>query len=141
MWWIRMFLHLQSTSMVCYLNSQITSHYLSSTITNNLLLELEIDHCLAKLSRRVWDKNWLTLCTKLKVFQACVLSTWLYSWTTYARQENHLESFHFCCLLCVFIITWRDKVINTPVLGQTDSWCVHFLLSISSLMSGSHTWN
>lgn len=37
----------------------------------------------------------------LKVYQTCVLSTLLYgskSWTTYARQETQLKTFHLHCL-------------------------------------------
>ena len=58
-------------------------------------------HALSKLSKRVWENSQLTLNTKLKVYQARVLSTLLYgseSWTTYARQDNRLESFHLRCL-------------------------------------------
>ena len=78
--------------------------YLGSTITNNLSLDAKIEKPIAKaaavmskLSERVWENHQLTLKTKLKVYQACVLSTLLYgieSWTAYARRENRLESFH-----------------------------------------------
>ena len=56
---------------------------------------------MSKLSKKVWENHQLTFNTKLKVYQACVLSTLLYgseSSTTYARQENRLESFHVDCL-------------------------------------------
>ena len=65
------------------------------------------------------------------MYQACVLSTLLYgseSWTTYARQENRLESFHLRCLRRVLGITWQDKVINTAVLGRAGSQSIHHLL-------------
>ena len=89
---------------------EVSDHftYLASTITSNLSLDAELDKRIAKaaavmaqLSKRVWTNKQLTLNTKLKVYQACVLSSLLYgseSWTTYARQENRLESFHIRCL-------------------------------------------
>lgn len=112
--------------------------YLGSTITNNLLLGMEIDihiskvaAVIVKLNKRVWNNSQLTLCTKLKVFQTCVLSTLLYgseTWTIYVRQENHLESFHLCCLRHIHDIT--------AVLEQASS-----LLSTLALMSGSCALN
>ena len=86
---------------------------------------------MTRLSKRVWSNNQLTSNTKLQVYQACILSTLLYgseSWTTYARQENCLESFHLCCLHRILGITWQDKVINTAVLGRAGSHSIHLLL-------------
>ena len=112
--------------------------YLGSIISSNLSLDNEIDKHIAKaasvmarLSKRVWSNNQLTSNTKLQVYQACVLSTLLYgseSWTTYARQENRLESFHLHCLCHILGITWQDKVTNTVVLGCAGSHSIHLLL-------------
>ena len=100
---------------------EVTDHftYLGSTVTSNLSLDKEIDKriakaaaVLSKLSKRVWNISQLTLNTKLKVYQACVLSTLLYgseSWTTYAQQENRLESFHLRCLRRIMGITWHHR--------------------------------
>ena len=65
------------------------------------------------------------------MYQTCVLSRLLYgseSWTTYARQENCLESFHLRCLHCILGITWQDKVTNTAVLGRAGTHSIHLLL-------------
>ena len=86
---------------------------------------------MARLSKRVWSNNRLISNTKLQVHQACVLSMLLYgseSWTTYARRENRLESFHLRCLRRILGITWQDKVTNTAVLGRADSHSIHLLL-------------
>ena len=119
---------------------EVTDHftYLGSTITSNLSLDAEIDKRIAKaaavmaqLSKRVWGNNQLTLNTKLKVYQACVLSSLLYgseSWTTYARQESRLESFHIRCLRRILGITWQDRVTNTAVLEKADSLSMHLML-------------
>lgn len=113
--------------------------YLGSTITSHLSLDKEIDTRIAKavaisskLSMKVWDNNNISLNTKLRVYQACVLNTLLYSsetWTTYARQENRLESFHLRCLRRILGITWEDKITNTSVLEQTNSHSMHILLT------------
>ena len=87
---------------------------------------------MAKLSKKVWTNSQLTMKTKLKVYQACVLSTLLYSsesWSMYARQENRLESFHLRCLRRVLGITWQDKVTNAAVLEQAGSLSMHLMLS------------
>ena len=109
--------------------------YLGSTITNNLSLDAEIDNqaaaVMSKLSKRIWENHQLTLNTKLKVYQACVLSTLLYgseSCTTYARQENRLESFHLRCLRRIMGIRWQDIVTNTAVLEKAGSLSMHLML-------------
>ncbi|KAI8513321.1 hypothetical protein Bbelb_099600 [Branchiostoma belcheri] len=119
---------------------EVTDHftYLGSTVTQNLSLDKELDRRIAKaagvmtkLAKRVWDNNLLTLNTKLQVYRACVLSTLLYgseTWTTYARQENRLESFHLRCLRRILGISWRDRVPNTTVLERSGSLSLHLLL-------------
>ena len=130
----------RSASTTRYSRSPITSltMYLGSTVTSNLSLDTGIDKritkataVLSKLSKRAWNNNQLTLNTKLKVYQACVLSTLLYvseSWTTYAQQENRLESFHLHCLRRIMGITWQDKVFNAAMLKEADSLSMHLLL-------------
>ena len=49
------------------------------------------------LTKRVWDNTMLALNTKMRVYQACVLSTLLYgseTWTLYSHQEPQLDAFH-----------------------------------------------
>ena len=111
--------------------------YLGSIISSNPSLDSEINKRIAKAasvmarqSKRVWSNNQLTSNTKLQVYQACVLSMLLYgseSWTTYARQENRLESFHLRCLHCILGITWQDEVTNTAVLARAGSHSIHLL--------------
>lgn len=102
--------------------------YLGSTVTCNLSLDVEINQRIAKaattlgrLSERVWDNNSLTRSTKMGVYRACVLSTLLYgseTWTTYARQERRLNTFHQRSLRRILGISWRDKVTNTDILSM-----------------------
>ena len=131
---------------------EVTDHftYLGSTITSNVSLDKEIDKriakaagVLARLNKRVWENKQLSLNTKLKVYQACILSTLLYgseTWTTYARQENRLQTFHLRCLRRILGITWQDKITNTTVLKIAGSHSMHLLLSQRRLRWLGHVY-
>ena len=104
--------------------------YLGSTITNNLSLDTEIDKrigkaatTLARLTSRVWTNPKLTVKTKMVVYNARVVSTLMYgsdSWSTYARQEKRLNSFHLRSIRRILGITWQDRVSNTEVLSRAN---------------------
>jgi len=78
--------------------------YLGFMISSNLCLDEELitrtgkaSTAMTRLAKSVWGNSMLTLNTKAKVYQACVLSTLLYGseyWTLYARQERRLNTFH-----------------------------------------------
>ena len=102
--------------------------HLGSTITDNLSLDAELDKrigkaatTLARLTTRVWINLKLTTKTKMAVYNACVISTLLYgseTWTTYARQERRLNTFHMRSLRRILAISWQDKVTNSDVLSR-----------------------
>ncbi|XP_050710731.1 uncharacterized protein LOC126995286 [Eriocheir sinensis] len=102
--------------------------YLGSTITDNLSLDAEINKrigkaatTLGRLTTRVWESPKLTTTTKMAVYNACTISTLLYeseTWTTYAKHERKLNSFHMRCLRRILGISWSDKVPNTDVLER-----------------------
>ena len=89
--------------------------YLGSTIASNLSLDPELTSrigkattSMARLTKRVWENNMLTINTKMQVYQAVVLSTLLYdseAWTLYS-QERRLSAFHLRCLRRLLNITW-----------------------------------
>ena len=99
--------------------------YLGSIISSNLSLDTELNKrigqaaaVLALLRKRIWDNTMLTISNKMKVYQACVLSTLLYSsktWTLYSCQESRLNTFHLRCLRRILGITWQDCVPNKDV--------------------------
>ena len=78
--------------------------YLGSIISSNLSLDTELNKrigqaaaVLSLLRKRIWDNTMLTISNKMKVYQACVLSTLLCSsktWTLYSYQECRLNTFH-----------------------------------------------
>lgn len=102
--------------------------YLGSTISSNLSLDAELDKrigkaasAMARLTKRVWTNKSLTTNTKMRVYQACVLSTLLYgseSWTLYAYQERRLNTFHLRNLRRILRISWKDHITNKSVLDQ-----------------------
>ena len=113
--------------------------YLGSLISSNLSLDAEINArignaatVMSKLQKRVWENKNLTLNTKMKVYQACVLSTLLYgseTWTTYVKQETKLNVFHMRCLRKLLGITWEDKVTNSEVLSKARLPTIFAMLS------------
>ena len=81
--------------------------HLASTISSTLNIEVEVKNRIVKavavmvrLTKRVWNNSSLTETTRLRVDQACVLGTLFYgseTWTTLAKQEKKLNSFHMRC--------------------------------------------
>ena len=73
------------------------------------------------LSKRVWENKKLTLNTKMKVYQACILSTLLYgseTWPTYSVQERHLNSVYHRHLRTIMNVTWKDHISNHDILAK-----------------------
>lgn len=117
--------------------------YLGSTISNNLSLDPELNcrigkatTAMARLTKRVWENDMLTVKTKMKVYQACVLSTLLYgseAWTLYSHQEHRLNTFHLRCLRRLLGLTWQDRVPNSEVLEKAGMPSIYTLLSTRRL--------
>ena len=105
--------------------------YLGSTISRNLSIDKEIDTRIGKaatvfnrLRTRAWQNKFLTNRTKARIYDCCVVSALLYgaeTWTTYARHERKLNSFHMRCLRNILGIRWQDRITNASVLNQTNS--------------------
>ena len=98
--------------------------YLGSTITDNLSLDTGIDVKIGKAATtfaRLTSK--LTVKIKMVVYNACVVSTLMYgseTWTTYARQEKRLNSFHLRSHRRILGMSWQDRVPNTEVLSRAN---------------------
>ena len=113
--------------------------YLGSTISSNLSLEAELSKrigkastTMARLSNRVWENSMLSICTKMKVYQACVLSTLLYSseaWPLYTHQEKQLNAFHLRNLRRILHIKWHDHVSNKKVLATAGMPSMYAILA------------
>ena len=105
----------------------------------NLCLDTEISKrigkasaTMAKLTQRVWKNNLLTQNTKVRVYQACIISTLLYgskTWTTYMRQERRLNIFHMRGLRRILDIKWQDHIPNNDILTRIGIPSMYSLLS------------
>ena len=105
--------------------------YLGSTLSKNTTVDKEILTRLGKasttfgrLTKRVWKNGHLSIHTKVRVYEACVLSILLYgaeSWATYRPQESKLSAFHTSCLRFILGKTWEDKMTNEEVFQITGS--------------------
>ena len=131
-----------------YINNQLLKNvddfkYLGSIVSSNPSLSKELDArvgkaaiIVEKLQKREWQKPKLRLKAKITVYTACVLSTLLYgseTWTTYAFQENRLNTFHLRCLRRILNITWQDKITNQEVLRRVGMSSIHYQLSVRRL--------
>ena len=79
---------------------------------------------MSKLNSSVWENKNVSLQSKLKVYQACVLRNLLYgseTWTTDARQKRKLNVCHMRCLRKILSITWKDKITNSEILRKAMS--------------------
>ena len=94
-----------------------------------------------RLRKSVWDRQGLNIQTKLKVYQAMVLTALLYAsetWTVYSRHEKVLNRFHINCLKKLLHITWRDHIPDTEVLERTKMSSVQTILRKNQLRWAGH---
>ena len=112
---------------------------LGSTISSSLSIHPEINSrivkaatVMVKMNQRVWNNSRRTEKTRLHVYQACVPSTLLYgseTWTTCARQEKKLNSFHIRNLRRILQIKRQEKVPDAEMLERASINSLHTSLS------------
>ena len=100
-------------------------------MNNQLSIEQEIQARIGwaastfnRLCDRAWLNKHLTLLTKCRIYDCCVLSTLLYgaeTWTTHVCHEKRLNAYHLRCLRRIMGINWWDKVTNEEVLKRAGS--------------------
>ena len=105
--------------------------YLGSIISCDGSLDRGIDNRFIKASQALGSlRNWVLnehnahLSTKLKVYNAVVLSSLLYSCETltlYCRHIKKLELFHMRALRSILGIRWQDHITNMKILDQAKS--------------------
>ena len=105
--------------------------YLGSTLCKNTTVDSEVSIRLGRaatmfgrLTKRVWKNNHLNIKTKVRVYEACVLSILLYgseTWATYRHHESKLSAFHTRSLRFILGKTWKDKMTNEDVFKITGS--------------------
>ena len=71
---------------------------------------------------RVWRQRNLSLVTKLRLYDTCILSVLLYcseSWTLLKADVDRLQAFHMRSLRRILGIRWFDYVTNGEVKDRT----------------------
>ena len=79
-----------------------------------------------KLDKRLWGCHGIFLGTKVKVCNACVLSSLLYvceTWATYRKPLQRLERFHQQCLRNILGISCKMYVGDIEVLERAQCQC------------------
>ena len=79
--------------------------------------------------------------TKISVYGAVVLTTFLYgseSWVTYRHHLRLLKRFHQRCLRIILNIHWNDYVTNVEVLEQAMIASVEAMLLKAQLRWAGH---
>ena len=107
------------------LNYVLEFTFLASTISSNGCIDDKIQWRMAKASasfgrlrQRLWNKHYVSMRVKGKIYRAIVLSTLLYgaeAWTVYRRQVKKLHAFmmrHLRSLLRIILMD-SDKQGNT----------------------------
>lgn len=122
--------------------------YLGSIISSDGSLDQEVDlrirkssQALGRLRHKVLRQHNIKLSTKLKVYNAVVLSSLLYgaeTWTLYKRHLNKLEQFHQRALRSILGIRWQDRVPNTEVLDRANARSVESLIVQAQLRWVGH---
>ncbi|XP_056674919.1 uncharacterized protein LOC130457479 [Monodelphis domestica] len=108
-----------------------TFKYLGSTIANDGSLDHEINariqkasQALRRLLSKVLQHRDVSTATKLKVYNAVVLSSLLYDCETrtlYRKHMKQLEQFHQRSLQSIIRIRWQDRITNQEVLDRANS--------------------
>ena len=72
--------------------------------------------------QQVWKDRYLSLPTKIRVYEMLVLPVLLYAcetWTILAADERRLEAFHMKCQRQITKIRWQDHIRNSEVAART----------------------
>jgi len=72
--------------------------------------------------QRCWRQQRLSLDTKLRLYQTCVLQILLYgadTWTLLANDIRRLQSFHMGCQRQILGVWWHDHVKNVDIADTT----------------------
>ena len=113
---------LQEVDKFTYLGSSLSK---SATVDSEISTRLGIASTnFGKLTKRVWNNRHLSTKSKVRVYEACVLSILLYgveTLATYRPQESKLSAFHTRNLRFILGKTWEDKMTNEELFSATGS--------------------
>ena len=121
--------------------------YLGSKISYDGKLDGELDVRIGKSSGafrslgKVWANRNILDRTKVRIYQAAVLTILLYgseTWNTTKAQMHRMEVFHQTCLRRILRIKWYDRVSNVRVLKKAGIGAVEGYISSNRLRWFGH---
>ena len=122
--------------------------YLGSTLNYSNSIDDKVDlriskasHVFGILHKRLWSRRGISICTKVKVYNTCVLTVLLYAsetWTTFNRHLKQLERFHQQCLRKILGIKWQMHISDTEILEMANIGSIEVLISKQQLRWSGH---
>jgi len=109
----------ESTDRFTYLGSDIHS---SERSTPEILRRIGLASNIFGRLANIWKRTGLSLQTKIRLYNALVISVLLYgseTWTLLKADERRLEAFHMNCQRRILGIRWFHFVTNASVTSQT----------------------
>jgi hypothetical protein len=102
-----------------YLGSKISS---DGRCSPDILLRIAHAASAMDSCKMVWSQSKLSLKTKLRIYQTCILPILLYgseTWTLLSKDSKGLEAFHVRCMRRILQIRWYDRISNATVYDRT----------------------
>ena len=129
--------NINEVAIFCYLGSHVTP-------LNSLEQEINIRIGKAanafRMLRNVWRTK-IRLQTKLKIYNAVVISTLLYgaeTWSTTRKQEQRLDAFDSRCLRMILKIKWWHRKRNSDIRETTQQLYVSTIMKKQRLRWYGH---
>nr|VZI47139.1 unnamed protein product [Spirometra erinaceieuropaei] len=117
--------------------------YLGCILSNSTKIDDEVAHRISNVSQAfdrlqnsVWNHHGLQLNTRLKVYEAVVLTTLLHeaeAWTVYS---NHVKK--LSCLRIILKLRWQSRIPGTEVLERTGILSIQAMLRQMQLRWSGH---
>ena len=122
--------------------------YLGSTVTSDCSIDKELDNriqCASSSFGRLWKRLWSShdtkVTTKIAVYNAVVLSTFLYGtalWTLYHRHITCLQRLQQRHLRAILQISYQQRVTNDEVLMRANAIDIEITLAKMQLRWAGH---
>ena len=120
---------LKNSEKLFYLGS---SHSFSDDLTNEIQRSIHLaSSALVSLSKLVFGNQNLTICTKMAVYDAVVISTILYgceTWVPYRHHISLLEFFHIRRLQLILGLRWWHNVTHSEIRSRAGIPSIEYML-------------
>jgi hypothetical protein len=99
-------------------------YQLDGAAAKDVNLRIQKARCLFARMSNIWTANYLSIKTKLRIFNACVKSVLLYGYETWyvtRNIERKLQSFINRCLRSILRVWWPKIISNEDLWKLTES--------------------